>query len=319
MCVWGEVMKVVDCTIWNQPFEATLFWLKVVLESPLVDEFVVSECTHTYRGAYKGATAVRTITADSRLDPYRDRITVLTADYNLSGTTPEAIDGQIDPPQCDQAERLLRELPTRYVLDKYGDEDRVFTSDVDEAFDCQDPARRDRLWKLLQDPSPKQVERIRFSYSPDIRSWRDNGDIVNPIYSVGDLRAGRVRLSQKKWVGELIPHGDDPLCFEWCCLFPDRAYVHSKFDSSLHTQWHPQLIEDSLDACHWTMTAYQGKPDPRNRWHWFERVRLTEKNSPAFVRENLDRLRTGLVPDDYRARRLALYGFSHHPANEGQL
>lgn len=309
-------MKIVDCIIVNDLFELDLLLLKLRVESHAVDEFVVSECEYDYRGRYKGPLWEGAIERDPRFGPFRDRVTVNTVKENLSGISPEQIGAGIDPPQCAEAEWRLRDSPAGYLLKKYADGDRVFTSDVDEVIDFEDPARRDRLFGLLDTDRKLQIERIRFSYDYDCRSFREAGDIVTPCFTVGHIRAGAARLRDKKWVGDLVPVGSNPLAFEYCHVFGGREAVVAKHMSSLHTQWSRRKVLDAVQTATWPMTDYQGDPDRNNRWHWFEVRELTALNSPRFVRENLHALRTYMVPENYRENRVRLYGHDGvHPQN----
>lgn len=309
-------MTVVDSVIVNDAHEADLLLLKLRLEWPVVSEFVINECHYDYRGRHKGGVWEGLIRTDERFAPYRDRITVNSIPENLSGISPDQIGSAIDPPQCDQAERLLRNSPTLYLAGKYDDDARVFTSDVDEVIDFEDDYRRGRLLGLLGRDEPLQIERIRFHFDWNIRAFREAMDVVNPVFSVKHLKSGVASLSDKKWVGTPVPVGDNPLIFEYCCVFRNHQDLYRKFHSSLHTQWDNRLLDLSVECCHWPRTRYQGSPDPRNRWHWFERVALHERNSPKWVRDNLDKIRTNLVPTDYRTNRLKYYGHDGvHPQN----
>lgn len=313
-------MRIIDSLIVNQLFELDLFYLKVLIESPCVDEFVVNECAYDYRGRFKGLVWKHAVSNDSRFDPYWDRITFNEINRNLSGIDPNSIGSSIDPPQCAVAEWDLRDAPIPYLLDKYSGRDRVFTSDVDEVIDFADVNRRDRLLTLLRSDRMLQIERIRFSYDYHVRSHRSAGDVINPCYQIGHLRRGEARLRDKKWLGDLIPVGDNPLVFEYCHVFRDREDVQRKHDSSLHTQWSRPKIDTAIDTATWPQTSYQGNPDRNNRWHWFEAVELHERNSPRYIRENFDRLKTNLVPDNYRENRLKRFGHDGvHQQNLSEL
>lgn len=63
----------------------------------------------------------------------------------------------------------------------------------------------------------------------------------------------------------------------------------------------------SLLTNHWTKSAARGERVGERPTDWFEKVELDEHNSPVYVRDNLDRLRTGLIPVDYRRNRDMVY------------
>ena len=307
-------MKIVDCFIWLAPHEKELLYLKFLLESPCVDEWVGVENHFTYRGDYKGPSLQQVVDGDPRFAPFRDRLTVISLEAPLC--PPEEArrwQGVVDPPVFAEAEWRLRDAPLAHLLANYQDEDRVWVSDVDEMIDYSDPWRRDRLHEAFTRHAgePLQFDRIRYGYDFHNRWFREKRDMITPAFTVGNLCRGEARLRDKKWVGRPVDIEDDrPLIFEYSFCFSYEG-VLAKFDSSLHTHWTREKIDQSLRCNHWPMTSYQ-EVSRNCRWHWLEFVELTEKNSPTHVRENLDALRTHLVPDDYRENRLREYGYAPH-------
>ncbi len=302
-------MKVVDSFIFCAAYEKELLLLKFILESPCVDEWVGAECHYDYRGRRKGPILEELLRSDPRFAPYRDRVHVISLAENLSGANPDdpSLEGVTDPPQYAEAEWRLRDAALPYLLSKYDDWDRVFVTDVDEMVDFTDADRRDRMMHHLKSDLPWQHDRVRYIYDFDIRAFREEFDCITPSYRIGHLRLGQARLRDKKWVGIPVPNGERPMVFEYCFCF-EREGIYQKLESSLHTKWSRELIDLSLETNHWTRTSYQTL-DYRNRYLWFERVQLTDDNSPLFVRQHFDQLRTNLVPEDYQTRRLARFNF----------
>lgn len=313
-------MKIIDTFIWLGPHEADLLYLKLLLESPCVDEWVGVENHYSYRGDFKGPSLAKVLEED-RFAPYRDRFTWISIPDNFSVAPGTFGSDTIDPRPFAEAEWKLRDAPTTYLLQKYRmDHDMVFLTDVDEMIDFTDPWRRDRILHYLGREDTIQFDRFRYTWDYDNRWFREKLDMVTPCFSIGALKNGGAHLHDKKWVGTPVPiENHNPFIFEYSFVFPYDGILY-KFNTSLHTRWVKDKIDASIEYNHWTMTAYQGDPDRNNRWHWFETAALSERNSPAYVRENLAKLKTNLVPEDYKERRLRRYGYCpNFPENEVEL
>lgn len=306
-------MKVIDVSIFCNAYEKELALLKLRLESPVVEEFIWCENTYDYRGKYKGPILAKMIEGDRRFAQYKNKITIVTMDHDFTGGKP--LSG-IDPKEFHNAEVSLRECAHNYIADSFPEDTRVFVSDIDEMIDFTDKHRTATIFAHFVNfgHDPIQFERIRYINDFDIRAFRSPMDIITPAFSVFNLRSKQAKLSDKKWVGHPVACGDYPAIFEYCFCFPYKDIL-AKYDTSLHTCWSKEKIDHSLEYNYWTKTDYQGGPDKNNRWDWFKQVRLNEMNSPKFVREHLEVLRTNNVPTDYKTRRLAEYGFEEHPAN----
>lgn len=297
-------MKIVDTAIACADYEGDLIYLKILLENPHVDEFIFTENRYDYRGQDKGLF-LKKLFKEPRFDPFRPKISVLEANRNF-GLNVNTYG--IDPPEFAQAEAYLREFATEYIVNKYGDEDRILLTDCDETFDFVDEGRTRKVLGELESDDCIQFERIRYWLDFDMLSFRSKGDIISPSYKVKHLKSGQAKLSEKKWNGRLVENGDRPFCFEYCNCFPIEGH-YRKYNSSLHTMWSKEKIDQACETGTWAKTIYQGPPDKNNRWDWLLRVKLHKNNSPDYVINNLDTLKTNLVPDNYIENRLRLYGF----------
>ena len=298
-------MKIVDVSITCAEYEKELLYLKLILESPTIDEFVLVENRYDYHGRDKGFW-LDTALKEDRFIPFLPKVKLIQIEKNWGDLNKE---NQLDPTEYHNAEVWLREVPTQYVLENFSDEDRVLVTDIDEVFDFTDDWRREKIIEELRTDDAIQFERIRYWLDFDMLSFRSKGDIISPSFKVKHLKSGLAKLSDKKWVGRLVENGDRPFAFEYCNCFPIEAH-YRKYASSLHTFWVKDKIDDACLTGTWCKTGYQGPPDPNNRWDWFLRVELHENNSPKYVRDNLEQLKTNLVPKDYISNRLQLYGFN---------
>lgn len=297
-------MKIIDTSICCGDYEGDLIYLKVWLESQQVDEFIFTENSYDYRGIFKGYF-LNDLFRQARFNHFRNRITVLQASKSLSIT---ANHNSIDPPEFAQAEAHLREFATNYIVNKYSDEDRILLTDCDEMFDFWDEWRTNKVLGELSTDDCLQFERIRFWLDFDVLSFRSKGDIVCPSYKVKHLKEGQAKLSQKKWNGRLVENGNRPYAFEYTNCFNIEGH-YKKYGSSLHTYWSKEKIDEACLTGTWAKTTYQGPPSKTCRWDWLLPVNLHKNNSPKYVRENLDILKTNLVPHNYIENRIKLYGF----------
>ena len=296
-------MKIIDSCITCGKHEIDLLWLKLHLETE-VDEFILIENRYDYHGRDKGYW-LRDVMKEPMFLEFLGRVKIVELDKKFSDPSEE---GRLDPGSYANAEWELRDASTQYILDKYSDEDRVFSSDVDEMIDFTDERRKDRLMRELKTDDPIQFDRVRYWLDYDMRSFRSFCDMVTPAFKVAHLKSGAAKLRDKKWVGRQVGNENNPLIFEYCNCFPLEGH-YTKYFSSLHTQWVKHKIDEACQTGTWAKTGYQGPPNKGTRWDWFLRVKLHKNNSPLYVRENLAQLKTNLVPENYVENRIKLYGF----------
>ncbi len=305
-------MSLVNVSIYCDTYELDLLLLKLILENSAVSEWVIAENCYNYHSKFKSFSLAKSIKNDSRFNIFRDKITVVELDKQFGGDS-----NTTDPKEFSDAEATLREAPWNYINRKYNDDVKVIVSDIDEVFDFTDISRKTRIKELLGRNVPLQFDRLRYWWDINNRSWREPGDMITPVYSMKNLRDGTAKLSNKKWIGEIVHLNNFPLVFEYCFCFNYDA-VLSKYNSSLHTKQSKELINDSINMNFWTRTTYQNL-DFNNRFLWFERVNLTEKNSPKYVRDNFNALKTNLVPENYRQRRIDKYGINPNFADNRDI
>src|SRR5262249_35713713 len=104
-----------------------------------------------------------------------------------------------------------------------------------------------------------------------------------------------------------IPAGGHPLFFEYTFCFPPEA-MWRKLNSFIHDGYTKEDLEKALLTNHWVKAPARGERPGHQTYDWLETVELTEQNSPRYVRDNLARLKTNVIPPDYREHRKRLYG-----------
>jgi hypothetical protein len=298
-------MKVVDTFLFSEAYEAELLLTKLHLESPLVDEFVLIESSQTFRGEEKGLQARKMLESDERFSRFLSRITVFSHPGRL-------FEGPPGYNTYYQNEERSRASCQAHVLANYSDEDWVIVSDVDEAVDCCDTDRRCQFTECLSrsagNSASLEFGHYRYWYDFDNRCYWTG--IRTPVIQVGTIRRGLGSLNCRSRPRHTVqlPAGDRPLFFEYTFCFPAEA-CWRKLNSFIHDGYTVEELEKSLATNHWVKSAARGeRPGERGDEDWFETVELTEQNSPQYVRDNLARLKTNLIPKDYRENRKRLYG-----------
>jgi hypothetical protein len=298
-------MRVVDTFLFAEAYEAELLLAKLHCESPVVDEFVLVESTHTFRGEEKGLQARALVGGDDRFAPFRDRLTVIEHAGRL-----------FEGPPCYETyyenEERSRASVWPHVAARFSPRDWVLVSDVDEMVDGTDPARaaafRGHLAAHAGWGRALRFGHYRYWYDWDNRCYW--AGVVTPAAQVGAIRRGAstLRCRSRPPAGSWdVPAGDRPLFFEYTFCFPREA-MWRKLNSFIHDGYAPRDLEVALLTNHWVKAPSRGERPGQQSVDWLETVVLDEANSPKYVRDNLARLKTHAVPQDYREHRRRLYG-----------
>src|ERR1700692_3328936 len=127
--------KLVSTFLISESFESDLLYIKLVNESPRVDEWVIIESDTTFRGEYKGF-CVHEVLCETRFASFLDRINVIS-------NTESILDNNL--PKVEKsfftAEEKSRSLCMPYLVEKYKDDDWIIVADVDESLDFTDSRR----------------------------------------------------------------------------------------------------------------------------------------------------------------------------------
>lgn len=297
--------RVVDTFLFVDAYEADVLLVKLHLESPLVERFILVESDVTFRGDYKGLQARNLIETDERFASFRDRITIVEHRGRL-----------FDGPPCYQTyyenEERSRASVWPHISD-LPDDTWVMVSDVDEAVDCTDPSRLKKFCDILVGHcdvgATLYFGHYRYWYDFDnLCPWRD---IFTPVAQLGTFRSGQTSFmcrSRESRNNRIFRPGDEPLFFEYTHCFPAEA-IWKKLNSFIHDGYTRDELNDALLTNHWVKAASRGEyPGQRGYEDWFDTVPLTERNSPKYVRENLGRLKTFVIPEDYLERRQRRFG-----------
>lgn len=293
--------KIVDTFLFSEPHEADLLWVKFNVEDKCVDEWILQENHYTLQGEYKGAHA-KTVLEQERFAPFLDKVTVITLDNKI-------LDGREEGHNFHR-ENLQRAICVQHLLQRYESDTLVMVSDTDEMIDFSDDTRA-HMFSCMFESNPGKhfyVGRQRYWYDYDNKCFLPN--IRIPVVPVELLHQypdaiSRVRHSH----GITFDAGDRPIAFEYSYVFKDMEDVWRKKCTYAHTNFTHECIEIALECNHWPRTDKRGESIGGDKMDFFEFVELTPENSPKFVRDNLDILKTNIVNPNYRENRLKRYGY----------
>lgn len=298
-------MQIIDTFLFSEPFEKESLLIKLILGGEFISEWIIVENAYTFQGEYKGIFAQQVLDSDARFAPFRDRIHIISAsvayppiDYSRKDIDTQGMD----------SERRQRSLTRDYIINKYPDKTWVLLSDADEALDLvSHPENYPLLTQQLQTANDLVcIPRRRFWYDFD-NLW--NAVRATPIATVARLRAATGDMGmgflRSDNIGA-VPEWRKTLVFEYSYCY-EREHILRKFRTFPHGGMTDQEIAQSMRCNHIPISAFRNKKLDLHRDLWMEKVDLTPDNSPLYVRENLDWLRTQVVDNNYLQHRLTDY------------
>jgi hypothetical protein len=297
---------IIDTFLFSEPHEKEALLIKLMLGGDFIREWVVVENEYTFQGEYKGVFAQQVLDGDERFAPFRDRIHVISAsmqhppiDYNRKDIDTQGMD----------SERRQRSLAQDYIISKYPDDAWVLLSDADEALDLTSFA--DNLFFLetklkTAQNGMVQIPRRRFWYDFD-NLW--NAVRATPIVTVARLRQATgdmgMGLLRSDYIGA-VPEWERTLVFEYSYCY-QKEHILRKYQTFPHGGYTEEEILQTMHCNHIPISSFRGSKIDLHRDLWMEKVTLTEVNSPVYVRQNLETLRTSVVAINYKQNRKEAY------------
>ena len=288
--------QIIDTFLFSEPHEADLLYIKLMNESPRVDWWIIQENAYTTKGEYKGCFA-NEVLRDLRFQPFKDKIIVCSANEKLSDSSEEATNFQREGLQRTICAKVLNQI----CKDQ---EDLIIVSDVDESIDFSSQDRSDRFDAFYkQQDRPFWITRKRY--------WYDYDNLCN-------LRSIRIPVIQAKYLTDnvwVLPQSrhyhdesrtlqdwDNPVAFEYSYVFRKWEDVQRKHVTYAHCMLDKEHdVRLGLDINAWIRSKQRN--EKRSEYDFFEQIELTEENSPKYVRENLEKLKTNIVNPDYKEAR----------------
>lgn len=284
----------IDTFLFSDKHEANLLFLKLTLESPYVDKFILQEGKYNFKGEEKGLFAQEVLT-DSKFDSFRDKIEIIS------------LNEQIHPGYTDEHNNFTREKIQRTLcynsLMQYPDDALVIVSDTDEMIDFSSEQRKERFITQVNREQTSWVYRRRYWYDYDNECRLKNITIpIVPLKIIRDrpdaLAVARHYRDDSRAFGDY----DNPIAFEYSYVFSSVNGIFDKKKNYSHTGFNDESVRGGLHLNCWPRSIIRNeKINPET--DYFEIIELTEQNSPAYVRENLTSLKTNIVDLNYRENR----------------
>lgn len=293
-------MEIIDTFLFSEPHESDLLLIKLELEYAAVKHLILIENSYTFQGDYKGYYA-KTILAEPRFAKFLDKVIILETDTNLN------------PDKKGEGDNFEREnwqrQQGRLLNDLIKNDDYVMISDVDEMADFSDENRLSSILTILDyykhnNPIVK-IGRMRYWYDFDNRCYLPR--LFIPFVRGRELKESDIFWNARHYDSTSFPAGETPLCFEYSYCFRTFDALWRKKQTYSHTGFTQESIRQGLRCNHWMRPPERKEPLGREPYDFFEKVELTEQNSPKYVRQNLDSLRTNIVDSRYRYNRVQDY------------
>jgi hypothetical protein len=298
-------MKIVDSFLFSEIFEKELLLLKFIVEDNCVSEWILLENAFSFQGDFKGLQAESLINSDHRFNPFRHKITIISE----SRETAKLKKDEVLDDQAFKVEHWQRNLAYQYFIDKYSDEDWIIISDVDESLDFSDTSRRNELLERMKN-SNKGVLHVSTK-----RFWYDFDNEYQPVYGIPMCTKDYLKTTGKKLHNVRIDfHADLKMSwnqiigFEYSSCF-NMDEIFRKLNTNSHMAFSMDELKQSLRCNHRPISKARGITIQKNNRFFFSKIVLTESNSPKYVRDNFELLRTNNIDPLYKINRKKDYYF----------
>jgi Glycosyltransferase family 17 len=307
-------MKIVDTFLFSEPHEKEILLIKLHLESPYTLEWIIVESEYTFQGEFKGLFARQIIDNDERFEPYRSRIHIISG--RLKNPPLDYTRSDIDT-QGMNSERRQRSLAREYIINKYTDDTWVLLSDSDEIIDFTETANYELLVRHVQ------ASKNGLVFVPRRRFWYDFDNLWNairstPLVTVAQIRAAEGEMAlgflrsdhigyQQQWERTIL--------FEYSFCYTYNQILR-KFSTTPHGGMTQDEIAQSIRCNHMPISKFRKMRLDLHSSLWMEKVTLSPQNSPKYVREHLEQLRTNVVDANYRQNRRTDYPHLYTPQHK---
>lgn len=275
----------VNIFAYSEPYELDLLEIKLNLEDAGVDKWVIVENDHSLRGQFKGKHTLKESLNQERFFKFIHKIHVIETSYSIP--MKEGVDNF-------EIIYYQRNLEKQWLLHNCSPDDWVIISDLDESVNFAE--RKDYILNCLV---PGKAYRL----------------IQNMYYLDFDNCAGTwehsIVMQLKDMVGKYSGYNpQNYLAIPDAIPLPGAGYHYifcmtpENILRKLQTYGHCRFNQTNIDS--WCKFNHGMGNDPyatyKGLFHC-EVIELNESNSPAFVRENLSRLRTNSVDINYLQNR----------------
>ncbi|MDO4228179.1 MAG: hypothetical protein Q4C98_00025 [Capnocytophaga sp.] len=313
--------KIISAFMFSEPHEQDLLWLKFNIENNFVTEWIITESHYTFQGKRK-PIYLKEILNQERFAPFRDKVHYIEINRNyhiefepdflevIKRKIKRCLNKHFDKNYefvtyselaSFHAEINQRQACVDYITKKYNKNDIVLLCDADEMFDFNNGKINDFNKIVKQNTTPFYLKREIFCYDFDNYTNRKR---YNPIVKVLDLTKNKtiqiLKHPTDKNSRKIIQIGNEKFIFEYTFCFSKEA-ITKKLNSFAHVT---DLNQNDLDFC-FANNISMISPDKiddnhlKNKEFFYSKLTLDETNSPKFVRDNFEKIRTGVVNENY--------------------
>ncbi|MEZ0184337.1 hypothetical protein AB9T89_18995 [Flavobacterium oncorhynchi] len=315
--------KIVSTFMFSDSHEQELLWLKFNVEDSFVSEWIVTESKYTFQGKIK-PMFFNDVLEQPRFKKFKNKIHYIELNENFNFQfEPKYMDllkrktKRLLIKKCDKNYELVpyaelasfyAEINQRgaclgYLKSKYSDEDIVITCDADEIFDFTGNKMDEFMDAVSKFDTPFYIKRYIYCY--------DFNNLTNrlrysPIVKLKDLNSKQsfhsVRHPLKK--NRKIVEFTRTLAFEYTFCFSREAII-KKLTSFAHVT---DLDVDAVDFCLNNNISLINPDKIDNNYindpeSSFNRILISEENTPSFLIENFNDFKTSVVSIDYSLQR----------------
>lgn len=299
-------IKIIDTFLFSEPHEVDLLYLKMELEQDVVNKWIIQENSYTLQGNPKELHAKSVLDNDPRFAKFRERIAVVSLNQNFASSNDENANFVRENVQRTGFTLLTSEQMAQGMNIEKGDQVFYIISDVDEMIDFSDQTRKDQFLNIAKDQTrPFWIKRQRYWYDYDNKCFLD--DLHIPIIPACCMTspsfAYEIALNARHYKNRDLCFGDldNPMAFEYSYVFKSINDLWRKKCTYAHTNFTMESLEEGLKLNAWPRPKERG--EARGPHDFFEKIELTETNSPKYVRDNLDKIKTNIVDPSYKENR----------------
>lgn len=297
--------KIVDSFLFSEVFEKELLLLKFILEESYVSEWIILENAYSFQGEFKGLQAQKLLQEDERFLPFAHRIKIISQEMR-----PDVLNKKyVLDDEAFKVEFWQRDLAHDYFIENYSLQDWMIISDVDEAIDFTDASRSGELLARMKGQHDGVLHVATRRY------WFDFDNEYKIMYGIPMCTKQHLVSTGKKlhdvrvdYHGELKMHWDNIIGFEYSSCF-NIDHIMRKLETGSHMGYEKQHLVKSLYCNHRTISEKRKRKLTPDAKCFFETITLNEKNSPAYVRENLPLLKTNNIHANYKQNRQTEYPY----------
>jgi hypothetical protein len=295
-------MKIVDSFLFSEPYEKELLLLKCILEDKMIDEWILLENSYSFQGDHIGLNAEKLINDDPRFEKYKHKLTIIAREEKTKFLPKHVF---LDEDSY-KVEYWQRDLAHDYFMKKYDDEDWIIISDVDEMIDFSNEERKQELLERMSTSNGLlnfPTRRYWYDFDNAYQQLIGNSMCTKRYLAATGKYLHEVRVENRK----VLKKGwKNIIAFEYSSCYEEK-FVLRKFYTFGHTGFTPNDLKQAL-RCNQRPTRELATWKAENNKYWFfETVKLDQRNSPKYVRENLPYYKTGLIHKNYKQNRKTDY------------